>query len=206
MFRFLIKIFSRLLSIDFSRKYMMWFDIVYSSWIKSFMPNVARSVLIEHGLKLVGEKSIFISSGSILRKEGRLEAISGLNGDSFDSCIKIGSNCDIGPYFKINAINSISIGNNVLMGNQVTIIDQAHGQFNIIDISIPPARRRLYSKGAVIIEDDVWICDKVTICAGVHIGKGTVIAANSVVTKDIPAYCMAAGIPAKVVKRLDINE
>lgn len=58
----------------------------------------------------------------------------------------------------------------------------------------------MVSKGPVIIEDNVWIGDKATILANVTIGKGAVVAANSVVTKDVPAYSVVAGIPAKVIK------
>ena len=63
-----------------------------------------------------------------------------------------------------------------------------------------PNLRSLSSKGPVIIEDNVWIGTKASIMPGVRIGKGAIIAANSVVTHDIPPYCVAAGIPAKVIK------
>ena len=57
-----------------------------------------------------------------------------------------------------------------------------------------------FSKGDIIIEDDVWIGYGATIMSGVHIGKGAVIAANAVVTKNVPAYAIVAGIPAKLVR------
>lgn len=56
------------------------------------------------------------------------------------------------------------------------------------------------SKGDIIVDDDVWIAQNVTILSGVHIGKGAVIAAGAVVSKDIPSYAVAMGIPAKVTK------
>jgi acetyltransferase-like isoleucine patch superfamily enzyme len=66
-----------------------------------------------------------------------------------------------------------------------------------------PFRRPLVSKGPVLIGDCVWIGDKATILPGVTIGKGSVIGANAVVTKDVPDYCMAAGNPAVVLKKLE---
>lgn len=55
----------------------------------------------------------------------------------------------------------------------------------------------------VIIEDDVWIATRSTILKGVHIGKGAVVATGAVVTKDVPPYCVVAGVPARVIKKLD---
>ena len=62
-----------------------------------------------------------------------------------------------------------------------------------------PQRRPLYSKGPVIIGDNVWIGDKVTILPGVTIGNNAVIGANTVVTKDVPAYSIAVGNPCKII-------
>ena len=63
--------------------------------------------------------------------------------------------------------------------------------------------RSVMSKGPVIIGNDVWIGDKATILPGVTIGDGAVIAANAVVTKDVPAYSVVAGNPAKIVKQAE---
>ena len=60
----------------------------------------------------------------------------------------------------------------------------------------------IYRKCPVVIEDNVWIGEKASIMPGVHIGKGAIIAANSVVTHDVPAYAVVAGVPAKIVKQL----
>lgn len=120
--------------------------------------------------------------------------------------IIIGNNVQIGFYSHITAINRIVIGNNVLTGKHVLITDNAHGDSGYKNIYIPPSKRALCSKGEVIIEDNVWIGEKVSILPGVHIGYGSIIAANSVVTHDIPPFSMAAGIPAQVIKNLKINK
>ena len=56
------------------------------------------------------------------------------------------------------------------------------------------------SKGAIIVDDDVWIGYGATIMSGVHIGQGAVVAAGAVVTKDVPPYAIVGGVPAKVIK------
>ena len=99
-------------------------------------------------------------------------------------------------------MNKIIIGNNVLTGKKVLITDNAHGASDRFTIDTPPMSRPLYSKGPVIIEDNVWIGEKASIMPGVHIHKGCIIAANAVVTKDIPPHCIVAGVPAKIVKQL----
>lgn len=58
----------------------------------------------------------------------------------------------------------------------------------------------------IVIEDDVWIGEYAAIMKGVTIGKGAIVAAHAVVTKDVPAYTVVAGNPAKVVKDLPLNE
>ena len=114
--------------------------------------------------------------------------------------IKIGSNCCIGAYNHITAINKILIGNGLLTGKWVTITDNSHGETDYESLLMQPTKRPMTSKGPVIIGDNVWIGDKATILAGVTIGDGAVIAANSVVTKNVPAYSVVAGVPAKVIK------
>ena len=71
-------------------------------------------------------------------------------------------------------------------------------------MNISPYCRPLISKGPVIIEDNVWIGEKVSIMPGVHIGFGAIIAANAVVTTDIPSYCVVGGIPAKIIKNMKL--
>lgn len=119
----------------------------------------------------------------------------------FHPRIKIGSNCHFGAFNHITAINSIEIGDNLLTGKNVTITDNSHGSTDFEHLSVEPILRPLVSKGPVKIGKNVWIGDKATILPNVTIGDGAVIAANAVVTKDIPAYCVAAGNPARTIKK-----
>ena len=114
----------------------------------------------------------------------------------------IGDNANIGAFNHITCANKIQIGNNMLTGKYVTITDNSHGTTNYNDLLLAPRKRKIYSKGPVIIGNNVWIGDKATILPNVTIGDGAVIAANSVVTKDVPSYSVVAGNPAKIIKRI----
>lgn len=119
----------------------------------------------------------------------------------FCPSITIGDNCSFGDYVHITCISSIYIGG-TLTGRFVTITDNAHGNKDLTDLCDPPVRRQLHSNGPIVIQNNVWIGDKVTILPNVIIGEGAVIGANSVVTKNIPPFSIAAGNPAKIIKTL----
>ena len=115
--------------------------------------------------------------------------------------LKIGSLVNIGDYSTISCCNQIVIENGVRTGRMVMITDNAHGHTDSIEeLDISPIMRPLVSKGPVIIKKNVWIGEKVSIMPGVTIGEGSIIAANAVVTKSIPPFCIAGGCPAKVIK------
>ena len=78
-----------------------------------------------------------------------------------------------------------------------------HGDNSFEQLSIPPADRPLFIKGEVRIGNNVWIGRNVCIMPGVTIGDGAVIGANAVITHDIPPYSVAAGVPAKIIKKIE---
>jgi galactoside O-acetyltransferase len=89
----------------------------------------------------------------------------------------------------------IIFGNNVLVG-PYTIIHSGNHRFK--DASLPIFKQGFEFK-TITIEDDVWIAAHCTILSGVKLGKGSVVAAGSVVTKDVPPYAVVAGVPAKII-------
>lgn len=119
----------------------------------------------------------------------------------FSPVLVIGKNCNFGAYNHITCTNKVIIGDNCLSGKWVTITDNSHGETDKDSLCIPPIKRSIRSKGPVVIGNNVWIGDKATILPGVTIGDGAVIAANAVVTKNVPAYCVVAGNPAKIISR-----
>lgn len=91
-----------------------------------------------------------------------------------------------------------------MFGKYVTVTDNSHGHNDSLEeLDTAPLLRPVYSKGPVIIEDNVWIGDKAIILPNVTIGKGSIIGAGAVVTKDIPPYCIAVGNPAKVIRKIE---
>ena len=150
-------------------------------------------------LQLINPSFISIGNHSSILSHGILETSS-----AFHQCpsLTIGNHVFIGEYCHITCANRISIGNGVLTGRFVLITDNAHGGSTYSDMKTHPLCRPLISKGEVVIHDHVWIGDKVTILPGVHIGEGAIIGAGSVVTKDIPAFSVAVGNPAQVLKTI----
>ena len=82
----------------------------------------------------------------------------------------------------------------------VLITDNAHGANLVEELDVIPLQRKTCSKGTVIIGNKVWIGDKATILPNTKIGNCAIIGANSVVTKDVPAYSVVGGNPAKILK------
>lgn len=109
--------------------------------------------------------------------------------------ITIGDNSAIG----INAVLSgkIMIGKDVMMGRDV-IMRTINHRFSSCDI--PMNQQGFEPEEPISIGDDVWIGDRVIVLAGVNVGKGSILGAGAVVTKDVPEYAIMGGVPAKVIK------
>jgi acetyltransferase-like isoleucine patch superfamily enzyme len=110
--------------------------------------------------------------------------------------LKIGNNSSIGPYAYIGCSGYIEIGDNVMMSPRVSIYAENH----IFDRLGIPIIEQGVKRSFVKIEDDCWIAANSVILAGVTIGKGAVIAAGSIVTKDVSPYTVVGGNPARVIK------
>jgi acetyltransferase-like isoleucine patch superfamily enzyme len=123
----------------------------------------------------------------------------------------IGHHCSLGRNSRIWVQTSVSIGNYVLMAHQVDIHDnnshsldwraRREDALNVFEKNQALDVTRVDS-APVVIEDDVWIGAKSTILKGVHIGRGAVVAAGSVVTKDVDRFTLVAGNPARMVRKL----
>lgn len=137
---------------------------------------------------------------------------------------KIGKNSEVRPFVTINGTNSISIGNNVivppgtilssmpsdpengivieddvLIGPNVSIYSATHNYDNIN----LPIKQQGYNCKKVLIKKGSWLGVNSVIMPGVVVGVNSVVAAGSIVTKDVPDYCVVAGVPAKIIKKLE---
>ena len=109
--------------------------------------------------------------------------------------ITIGDYCLICPGVRINSGCEITIGDNCMFAHGVFITDADwHGVYNRVSLGI---------RKPVRIADNVWVGDRATICKGVSIGENSIVGAGSVVAGDVPANCIVAGNPAKIIRRLD---
>lgn len=166
------------------------------------------SFLIRGSFRIRGAK--FISIGS-LRAGTRIliEAIDEFQSQRFTPEIVIGHGVCLSNDIHIGCTNRISLGENVLLGSHVFIADHDHGIYGRAEHQsapdLPPALRPLSDDGCVVIEDNVHIGEFVTVLKNVRIGKGSVIGAHSVVTRDIPPHTIAAGSPARPIKKFDFD-
>ncbi len=188
----------------FKRITVLLLTKIYTKYKRGKFKMFGRSSIIRPYTDLiVGEQYIEVGNNTILGKNVQLTAWDSNNGKSYTPQIIIGSNCQFGGYNHITAINRIEIGDGVLTGKFVTISDNSHGiTDNAEELNVSPVKRPAYSKGAVEIGDNVWIGDKATILSNVKIGSGSIIGANSVVTKDIPPFSIVGGNPARIIKSI----
>jgi lipopolysaccharide O-acetyltransferase len=153
-----------------------------------------------------GRRWIQLGSGFTCGRGLRMDAL----GDSSTAAplIVIGADVAINDYVHIGAVESVWIGNRVLIASKVYISDHDHGSYGRSGIHsdprVAPANRPL-SASPVVIEDDVWLCEFVSVLQGVRIGKGSIIGTMSTVTYDIPPYCIAVGSPARIIKRYNLT-
>lgn len=155
-------------------------------------------------------------SGCFADKPGLIQIgdhcdISGVLYSMGEGRIRIGCNTVIHRDSFIGSVNSIQIGNCVIISNNVKIYDNNNHPTS------PKIREEMCRNGfygepwrwtyaknkPVVIEDNVWIGERSTILKGVHIGKGAVVASNTVVVKDVPPFSLVAGNPGRVVKQLE---
>jgi acetyltransferase-like isoleucine patch superfamily enzyme len=115
--------------------------------------------------------------------------------------LMVGNGTYIGRFVHINAWQQVIIENKVLISDRVYISDADHMCDNI---TIPILSQGDYFKGPIRLKYGCWIGIGAVILPGITVGKNSVVAANSVVTKDIPDYTIAAGNPAVVIKSLNI--
>lgn len=128
--------------------------------------------------------------------------------------IEVGAWTFIGEAARIWSASSISIGSRVVIGHSVNVFDnlthplkasERYAQMKLI-LSQGHPRELSLSEKPVVISDGAWVGAAALIMRGVTLGEGAIVAAGSVVTKDVPAFSVAAGNPAVVVKHLGPDE
>lgn len=166
--------------------FLVFYYLIFSHLPKSTVPLVGKPIRYLRGccVKMIFKqcgKNINIESGSYF-------------GNGFE--ITIGDYSGIGKNCRVPS--NITIGNHVLMAEDVIILNQNH---NFADIETPMEKQGYLPKTKLTIGSDVWIGTRVIVLPQVtEIGQGAIIGAGSVVTKNVPNYAVVGGNPAKVIK------
>ncbi len=170
----------------------------------SLMLDTLHTRLLFRNCRLV-RRPIRIRSDSPLKLGLNMTCGIDLRLDCFGhGSVHFGRDIQINDHVHIASIKQITIGDNTLIASRVFISDHNHGRFDGDAVEdgphTPPAERPL-SASPVRIGNNVWIGESVCILPGVTIGDGAVVGAGAVVTRDIPPRCVAAGNPARVIRR-----
>ncbi|NLG04512.1 MAG: acyltransferase [Clostridia bacterium] len=172
---------------------------MYSKSIGRTLQKWDKSSTIEYPCYLKGNQYISIGKNSILARGSRIEAWE-IKGQKIKPSIMLGNGVIFNPNCHVGAINKVVIEDNVILGSNVLITDHFHGQISKSALRIPPAKRKLYSKGTVTICRNAWIGENVAILPGVTVGENAIVGANAVVTKDVPSNAVVGGNPARVIR------
>lgn len=162
-------------------KILYVFYMVFAAWL----PESRRSK--------IGRKLRYVFAKRIVHQCGK--NVNFEKNSFFTPQLSIGDNSGIGVNCEVNG--PVTIGRDVMMGPEVVIYTSGH---NHERVDIPMRIQGASVPAPVIIGNDVWLGRRVIVLPGVHIGDGCIIGAGAVVTKDIPPFSIAAGVPAKVVK------
>jgi acetyltransferase-like isoleucine patch superfamily enzyme len=157
----------------------------------------------------VNPQSIFIGNDSKVATDAKLDADNGqiTIGErcwihpgvlilAYGGSILMGDDCTVNPYSVLYGHGGLKIGNGVRIAAHCVIVPSNHVHENL---DIPIFKQGLTKKG-IFIEDDVWIGAHVTILDGVQIGRSSIIAAGSVVNKDVLPFSIIGGVPGKIIK------
>lgn len=116
--------------------------------------------------------------------------------------VRLGDDCSIQAYAVLVGYPGTDRSGAIVIGNSVRIAP--HAMMVAADHVFDNPDRPIHGQGLrpapIVIEDDVWVAGRVTVTAGVTVGRGSVLAAGAVVTRDIPPYSLAAGVPARVIR------
>lgn len=176
-------------------------QVAMASFTKS-IGYTGTGLVMRHPIYLRGPQYLSLGNNFSAGPGLRIEAWDNYLGVRHSPEIVIGNNVSMNYYVHIGAINRIQIGCNVLIGSHVLITDHQHGNLTVDMLNTPAKYCPLFSRGPVVIEDNVWIGEGACIMGGVHIGKNAVIGANAVVSKDVPPNVIVGGVPARVIRRL----
>jgi acetyltransferase-like isoleucine patch superfamily enzyme len=154
--------------------------------------------LLPYGIFGWVRPAIYRLAGVQIGSRGRVLGVIEFSGEGDVALnVTIGEDCFLTTPLFLNASAPITIGSHVTIGHHVVVITDSHEYHD------PRHRAGQTVPAPVIVEDGAWIAARVTILPGVRVGRGSVVAAGSVVLRSVPPHTIVAGVPAQVVKHLD---
>lgn len=159
--------------------------------------NVGKDFIVEDYAEIncMAHQGIIAGNRVTIGKYAVIRPVN-IYGSEIGEGLKIGNNSSIGPFAYIGCSGLIEIGDNVIMSPRVSIYAENHLYHGLDE----PIMKQGVKRAFVKIEDNCWIAANSVILSGVTIGTGSVVAAGSVVNKDVPPYSVVAGVPAKIIK------
>lgn len=175
-------------------------DKFYTGYLGRKFQYLGKECCCVYPITIRGE-GISLGRGSTIQRYTTISTVSqDYNGNLFRPTLMIGDDVSIGEYCHISALNSITLGDGVLLGRRVMINDNTHGNLVKNELNMIPLLRPLNSKGAIVIGDGVWIGENCMILGGVTLGKNCIVGCGSVVTKSFPDNAIIAGNPARLIR------
>lgn len=174
--------------------------------------NFGKGIAIESNVRFIRPKSMTIGNscsicnysflncwedGGELVLDDAVRLDQGFHLQALGGKVRIGQNTYLGPYVCMAGPGNITIGKNCLIASNTSLYANNHV---FSSVELPINQQGITVKG-IEIEEDCWIGSGVKVVDGVTIGRGSVIGAGSVVTKDIPPYSVAVGVPARVIRQ-----
>ena len=165
--------------------------------VGSFRLNKPASKLrVGEKVQIMHPECVSLGNGCDIAQNVVFAPLKEHHGKKYPSRIIVGDGVHFGPFDRIASMEEVRIDDNVLFAAFVHVTDHSH-QYQ--DINTPVTMQGVFSKGPVHIKEGAWLAFGCHILSGVTIGKHSVVAANAVVTKDVPDYTVVAGNPARVI-------
>lgn len=177
-------------------------DKVFVQLVRGSFGSFGARTIIQPPLRIAGEQRIRLGSSVFIGSNCWLQALDSADG-SYGTpgpvLIELGDQVSLAGGCTISAVAHVRLGHQVLVARNVYISDHSHG---FTDNHSPIVAQPLDRVAPVEIRDGAWLGQNSVVMPGVCIGRGTVIGANSVVTRSVPDRVVAVGAPAQVVRRL----
>lgn len=158
--------------------------------------HVGRSVTIEDDVKIdaLSREGVWIGNNVAIGRFSVIECTGVIT--NLGRGFRIGANSNLGDYNFVGAAGGVSIGQNVLIGQGVRF----HSENHVTARTDIPMKAQGVTNRGIMVEDDVWLGSGAILLDGVRVGAGAVVAAGSVVTKDVPPFAVVGGAPAQILK------